>query len=212
MKSISDTDIIQFHSILQSNTILKDRFENLTVKQTEHIMTQFVKVLRPGNLKERDELVNDIICRHELMWISAAEYNEFTKLFLELYEDKDYLSEAHPVRKQIGDGMIVSALNYELQIYSAFNKNAILLKRFEGVKPDGIKIIIQRIVKLIMEYPLGVEQLKSLAKSHVHLQLSELELMELERVVFGDFSRHLRQHNGISSNLFEEKAGGVLAG
>jgi len=67
MKSISDTDIIQFHGILQSNTILKDRFKNLTVKQTEHIMTQFVKVLRPGNLKERDELVNDIICRHELM-------------------------------------------------------------------------------------------------------------------------------------------------
>jgi len=123
--------------------------------------------------------------------------------------------------------MIVSALNYELQIYSAFNKNAILLKRFEGVKPDDIKIIIQRIVKLIMEYPLGVEQLKSLAKSHVHLKLSELELMELERVflsvkvktreyhaklrvVFGDFSRHLREHNGISSSLFEEN-GGVLA-
>jgi len=95
------------------------------------------------------------------------------------------------------------------------------------VKPDNIKIIIQQIVKLIKEYPLGVEQLKSLAKSHVHLQLSELELMELERVflsvnektreyhakmrvVFGDFSAHLRQHNGISSSLFEED-GGVLA-
>jgi len=97
------------------------------------------------------------------------------------------------------------------------------------MEPDHIKIIIQRIFKLIKEYPLGVEQLKSLAKSHVHLQLSELELMELERVflsvkqktreyhakirvVFGDFSRHLRQHNGISSSLFEEDAGGVLAG
>jgi len=227
IKSISKTDILQFHSILQSNTILKERFKNITVKQTENIMTQFVKVLRPGSSKEREELVNEIISKHELMWISATEYDEFTKLFLELYEDRDFLTEAAPIRKQIGDGMIVSALNYELQIYRAFNKNAILLKRFKGVEPNKIKIIIQRIVKLIKEYPSGVAQVRSLAKSHVHLKLSELELMELERVflsvkertreyhakmrvVFGDFSRHLCENNGISTSLFEED-GGVLA-
>jgi len=94
------------------------------------------------------------------------------------------------------------------------------------VKPNHIKIIILRIIKLIKEYPIGIEEVKSLAKSHVHLKLTELELMELERVflsvenrtreyhaklrvVFGDFSKYLREHNGISTRLFEE-AGGVL--
>jgi len=109
----------------------------------------------------------------------------------------------------------------------AFNKNDVLLKRFEGVEPHDIKIIISEIVKLIREYPMGAERVKSLAHSHAHLQLSELELMELERVflsvkeksreyhakmrvVFGDFSRYLRERNGISASLFEED-GGVLA-
>jgi len=227
MKSISNTDIIQFKSILQSNTILKDRFKNITTKQTAHIMTMFLEVLSPGKLKEREKLVNEIISIHEFMWISSIEYDEFTKLFLELYEDRDFLTEAAPVRKQIGEGLIVSKLNYELQIWRAFNKNDILLKRFAGVEQHSIKIIISQIVKLINEYPMGVEQVEALAKSHVHLKLSELELMELERVflsvkertreyhaklrvVFGDFSKHLREHNGISAKLFEED-GGVLA-
>jgi len=95
------------------------------------------------------------------------------------------------------------------------------------VKPNYIKIIISQILKLIKEYPMGVEQVKSLAKAHAHLKLSELELMELERVflsvkertreyhakiriVCGDFSRHLRGYNGISEMLFEEEDGGVL--
>jgi len=205
MKSISNTDIIKFQSILQSNTILKHRFQNITTEQTEHIMTMFLKVLRPGKLKEREKLVNEIISKHQLMWISSVEYDEFTKRFLELYEDRDFITEAAPVRKKIGEGLIVSKLNYGLQIWMAFNKNDILLKRFVGVEPHYIKIIISRIAKLIKEYPQGVEQVKSLAKSHAHLKLSELELMELERVflsvkertreyhsklrmVFGDFS------------------------
>jgi len=116
MKTISDTDIIQFQSILQSNLILKDRFQNITSKQTKHVMTMFLKVLRPGKLKEREKLVKEIITKHELMWISSAEYNEFTKLFLQLYEDSDFLTEAAPVRKQIGEGLIVSEPNYQLQI------------------------------------------------------------------------------------------------
>jgi len=116
MKSISNTDIIQFQSILQSNKILKDRFKNTTPKQTEHIMTMFMKVLRTPESEERKKLVKEIISKHELMWISSIEYYEFTKLFLELYEDKDFLTEAAAVRKEIGEGLIVSKLNYELQI------------------------------------------------------------------------------------------------
>merc|ERR1719318_228452 len=226
MKSISNTDILQFQSILHSNPILKARFKNITTKQTENIMRKFIKILFPGDLKEREELVNEIISTHKLMWISAAEYGEFTKMFLELFEDRDFLTEAAPITNKIGDSLIVSARNYELQIWRAFNLNGIILKRFSEMKPTNIKIIIQRILKLIKEYPEGVDEVKSLAKSHVHLKLSELELMELEaiflsvkektreyhakvRCVFEDFSRHLREHDGISTALFEE-AGGVL--
>jgi len=96
------------------------------------------------------------------------------------------------------------------------------------VKPRNIKIIIEQIVKLIEEYPKGADEVKELAKSHVYLKLSELELLELERtflsvkektkeyhakvrVVFGDFTEHLRNNNGISSSLFFEKDGGLIS-
>jgi len=97
------------------------------------------------------------------------------------------------------------------------------------VEPRNIKMIIERMVKLIEEFPRGANELKGLAKSHVYLKLSELELMEFERtflsvkektreyhakvrVVFGDFTKHLRENNGISSSLFFEKDGGLISG
>merc|ERR1719376_398905 len=104
-------------------------------------MTMFLEVLSPGKLKEREKLVKEIISKHELMWISSVEYDEFTKLFLELYEDRDFLTEAATVRKQIGEGLTVSKRNYKVEIWRAFNKNDILLKRFAGVEPEYIKII-----------------------------------------------------------------------
>jgi len=84
-------------------------------------------------------------------------------------------------------------------------------------------------LKLIEEYPKGENELKDLAKSHVYLKLSELELMEFERtflsvkeitkeyhaklrVVFGDFTKHLHDSNGISSSLFFEEDGGLISG
>lgn len=49
------------------------------------------------------------------------------------------------------------------------------------MEPRNIKMIIERVVKLIEEYPRGENEVKALAKSHVYLKLSELELLEFER-------------------------------
>jgi len=116
MKAISDSDVLQFESILKSNPILKERFKNINTKQTENIMKQFAKILHPGGMNAREELIQEVIDQHRLMWISADEYDEFTKVFLELYEDKDFLTEVAPVRKKMRESLIVSEPNYELQI------------------------------------------------------------------------------------------------
>jgi len=42
-------------------------------------------------------------------------------------------------------------------------------------------MIIERMVKLIEEYPRGGNEVKGVANSYVYLRLSERELMELER-------------------------------
>jgi len=216
-KAISHSNVLQFKSILQSNPILKERFKHIKTNQIEKIMYQFTKILDPERVGE--ELIEEVIAKHKLMWISAEEYDEFTKVFLELHYDRDFLSEAAAVRKKLRDAIIVPEPNYALQVWRAFIKNDILAKRFADVEPRNIKIIIEGMIKLIEEYPRGANELEDLAKSHVYLKLSELELMEFERtflsvkeitkeyraklrVVFGDFTKHLRDNNGISSSLF----------
>merc|ERR1719403_751159 len=178
-KVISPSNVLQFKSILQSNPILKERFKNIKTYQVENIMKQFMNILDPERVGE--EFIEDVITKHKLMWITADEYDEFTKVLLKLNYDRDFLTEAAPVRKKIRDALIVPEPNYKLQIWRAFKKNDILVKRFLEVEPTNIKIIIERIVKLIEENPRGANAVKVLAESHVHLKLSELELMEFER-------------------------------
>merc|ERR1719193_2594157 len=87
-------------------------------------------------------LQSNPIVKHKLMWISADEYDEFTKVFLELHYDRDFVTEAAAVRKKIRDGMIISEPKHALQIHRVFLKNHILAKRFSQVEPRNIKMII----------------------------------------------------------------------
>jgi len=57
-------------------------------------MHQFVNILKPTVTEELMEMVID---KHKNLWISGKEYDEFTKEFLCLYEDSDFLLEAAPV-------------------------------------------------------------------------------------------------------------------
>jgi len=41
-----------------------------------------------------EKFIEDVIAKNKLMWISADEYDEFTKVFLELHYDRDFLTEA----------------------------------------------------------------------------------------------------------------------
>jgi len=46
-------------------------------------MKQFSEILDPERVGE--ELIEKVIAKHKLMWISADEYDELTKVFLELH-------------------------------------------------------------------------------------------------------------------------------
>jgi len=62
------------------------------------------------------------------------------------------------------------------------------------VEPRNIRMIIERMVKLIENYPRGANELKALPRSHVYLKLSELELMEFERT-FLTVKEKTREYN-----------------
>jgi len=113
-KATSHSNVLQFKSILQSNPILKEKFKNIKTNQIEKIMKQFTKIMDPERVGE--EFIEEVIAKHKLMWISADEYDEFTKVFLELHYDRDFLTEAAAIRKKIRDGMIVSEPNNAVQI------------------------------------------------------------------------------------------------
>merc|ERR1719193_1311603 len=113
-KVISHSNVLQFKNILQSNPILKERFKNIKTYQIEKIMKQFTKTLDPERVIEK--FIEEVIAKHKLMWISADVYDEFTKVFLELHYDRDFLTEAAAVRKKLRDGMIVSEPKNAVQI------------------------------------------------------------------------------------------------
>merc|ERR1719193_1044064 len=113
-KAISHSNVLHFKSILQSNPILKHKFKNIKTNQIEKIMKQFMEIFDPERVGE--ELIEKVIAKHKLMGITADEYDEFTKVFLELHYDRDFLTEAAAIRKKMRDGMIVSEPKNAVQI------------------------------------------------------------------------------------------------
>jgi len=78
-----------------------------------------------------------------------VEYDEFTKEFLQLYEDRDFLVEAAPILNKMRDGILVCEPNYEYHIYNDFLKSDIFYKRFSGVEPDKVRAKVSKTVKWI---------------------------------------------------------------
>jgi len=209
MKAISQSDIIEFRKSLQSNDILKERFRTTTLNQVEKIMFNFIDILKPT---VKDDLIENIIDKHRHHWITEVEYDEFTKEFLRLYEDRDFLVEAEPLLDKIRKGIVVCEPNIEFYIHNEFLKSHIFARRFSEVEPDKVRAKVSKIVKWVNEYPRGADEIKTIAISHAALKLTEQEIRELEdifslvkhhiyraklRVLFDEFIDVLREYHGL---------------
>eukprot|EP00495_Collosphaeridae_sp_1-RS-2012_P009723 TRINITY_DN9992_c0_g1_i1.p1 TRINITY_DN9992_c0_g1~~TRINITY_DN9992_c0_g1_i1.p1 ORF type:complete len:250 (-),score=60.47 TRINITY_DN9992_c0_g1_i1:13-675(-) len=173
MKAISQSDIIQFRRCLQHNDILKERFRRITLNQVEKIMLNFIDILKPT---VKEDLIEKVIDKHRNHWITEAEYDEFTKEFLRLYEDRDFLVEAEPLLDKMRKGIVVCEPNLELYIYNVFLKSDIFAMRFSEVEPDKVRAKVSKIVKWVTEYPRGADEIKAIAIAHVALKLTEQEI------------------------------------
>merc|ERR550534_216327 len=127
LKAISQNNIMEFKRNLQHNDILKERFGAVTLNQVEKIMLHFIEILKPT---VKDELIQEVFDKHRNHWITGEEYDEFTREFLRLYENREFLVEAAPVLSEIRKRIVVFEPNHELYIYNQFLKSDIFLKRF----------------------------------------------------------------------------------
>jgi len=179
LKAVSQNDITEFKRNLQYNHVLKERFQSVTLKQVEKIMLQFINILKPT---VKEELMEMVIDRHKNHWISGEEYDEFTKEFLSLYEDRDFLYEAAPVLSEMRKRIVVFEPIHELYIYNQFLKSHIFATRFSEIEPKKLRAIVSKIVKCVTEYPRSTDDIRTVAISHIALKLTELEIRELEDV------------------------------
>jgi len=142
-------------------------------------MHQFINILKPT---VTEELMKMVIDKHKNYWISGEEYDEFTKEFLSLYEDGDFLLEAAPVLNEVRKRMVVFAPNHELHVYNQFLTSRIFAIRFSDIEPEKLRAIVSKMVKCVIDFPRSAEEIRTIAISHIALKLTELEIRELEDV------------------------------
>jgi hypothetical protein len=159
-------------------------------------------------------LIEEVFDTHRNHWITGVEYDEFTREFLRLYEDRDFLVEAAPILNKMREGIVVCGPNYEFRIYNEFLTSNIFFRRFSEAEPDKVRAKVSKIVKWVTEYPRGGDDMKAIAISHVALKLTEQEIRELEdvfvlthlnmyvyraklRAFFDEFIEVLREQNGL---------------
>merc|ERR1719195_2572950 len=142
-------------------------------------MHQFVTILNPT---VKEELMEMVIDKHKNYWISGDEFDEFTKEFFSVYEDRDFLVEAAPVLSEMRKRMVVFKPNHGLYIYNKFLTSHNFANRFSEIEPVKIRSIVSRIVNCVTDFPRSTDEIRTIAISHIVLKLTELEIRELEDV------------------------------
>jgi len=104
-------------------------------------------------------------------------YDEFTKVFLRWYVDRDFLVEAAPILDKMREEIV--ACEPEFLIYNEFMKSNIFFSRLSEVEPDKVRTKVSKIVKWVSEYPRSGEDMKIIAILHVAFKLTEQEIREL---------------------------------
>jgi len=88
MRRFHKNVIIEYKISLQHTHVLNERYITGTLNQVEQIMLHSsIDILKPP---VKEELIERVIYKHENRWFTWEEYDNFTKVFLCLYEDRAF--------------------------------------------------------------------------------------------------------------------------
>lgn len=176
---VGPNDALFFYRSIKKNLILCQKFEEIAPFQVNRILKQLMMlVMDGGSHKEFTEYART----HEHLNITEAEFDEFTKLYLQIYHSNvEFIEISKPVFKQLRSYMVMDKSTNTLKLYQEMKNSFIMGKHLRLLQFQSLKKMVNTILDLI-EDPNYTERIDEFVNFHKELNIGGKEIDEFEKL------------------------------
>jgi len=176
---VGPNDVLFMYRSIKKNPILCQNFEEIAPCQVNRILEQLMfLILSGGSDKEFTEYARS----HDHLNITGAQFDEFTKLYLQIHHSNvDFVEKSKPVFQKLKSYMVMDNTKNTLKLYQEMKNNFVMGKHFQLLKFQSLKKMVNTILDFIDD-PNYLERMDEFVNFHKDLSIEGIEIDEFERL------------------------------
>jgi len=169
------------------------RFVDVNLNDIHQILTEIRSLLKPGVAEERLAALS----KYQSFNISGSEFDEFTKLYLQMHDSKvDFILQVKPIIKKIRGYVVNEKAEGMKKLYHEIRVNRVFSWHLRSILFESLIKMANAIFKFV-EDPENLEQMDEIVDLHRDLRISKEEVDEFESL----FLRMSREEDEIVANF-----------
>jgi len=176
---VGPNDVFFIYRSIKKNRILCRKFEEIAPCQVNRILEQLmVLVMKGGSHKQFTEYARS----HDHLNITGAEFDEFTKLYLQIHHSNvEFVEKSKDVFLKLRSYMVVDKTKNTLKLYQEMKNNHIMGKHFQLLKLQSLRKMVNTIHDFV-EDPNYLARMDEFVHFHKKLSIEGIEIDEFERL------------------------------
>jgi len=157
---------------------LYPKFEHANLYDIHQTLMQIKSLLEPGATNEQFA----DLCKYQSLCITGPEFDEFTKLYLQVHDSKvDFIERVKPIIEKIRGHVVNDKADEMKTLYHEIRMNPLLGYHLRTMLFESLIKMVQTILKFV-EDPKYLEHIDKIVHFHRGLRISGEEVDEFERL------------------------------
>jgi len=176
---VGPNDVLFIYRSIKKNLILCQKFEEIAPCQVNRILEQLMFLILSGGSHEK---FTEYARSHDHLNITGAEFDEFTKLYLQIYHSNaEFVEKSKPVFQKLKSYMVMDKTKNTLKLYQEMKNSFVMGKHFQLLQFQSLKKMVNTILDFV-EDPNYLERMDEFVDFHKDLCIGGTEIDEFERL------------------------------
>jgi len=176
---VGPNDVLFMYRSIKKNLILCQKFEEIAPCQVNRILEQLMFLILSGGSHEK---FTEYARSHDHLNITRAEFDEFIKLYLQIYHSNvEFVEKSKPVFQKLKSYMVMDKTKNTLKLYQEMKNSFVMGKHFQLLQFQSLKKMVNTIFDFV-EDPNYLERMDEFVHFHKDLSIGGIEIDEFERL------------------------------
>jgi len=176
---VGPNDVVFIFRSIKKSLILCQKFDEIAPCQINRILEQIMFLVLSGGSHEK---FTEYARSHDHLNITGIEFDEFIKLYLQIYHSNvEFVEKSRPVFQKLKSYMVMDKTRNTLRLYQQVRKSFVMGKHFQLLKFQSLKKMVN-VIHEFVEDPNYLERMDEFVNFHKDLSIGGIEIDEFERL------------------------------